>query len=237
MLCQEAAVCARRAQGSGRRRDRQAIVGTHQLEVVRCVALGSSLGSSLAVPQPRAPRSLRAREVGAPAIGPAPAVAPEPRRAAALGDFGNGPSGGGGTAGSPQIVPPLAPVGDRMNVVRDECPGVVPAETVTVLQGPSPAAGGRWLYPYDETVFPRGLDGAGPAVEREPERRERGADPAALDAARLPRVPAARRGRQRADPAGGVGPRRRAEPAARATRSRSSVTIAGASAARASCRR
>jgi hypothetical protein len=53
---------------------------------------------------------------------------------------------------------PLAPQGDRQNVVADECPGSVPADVATALQAPGVQPGSaRWLYPYDQTVFPRGL--------------------------------------------------------------------------------
>jgi hypothetical protein len=77
-------------------------------------------------------------------------------------DFGNAGSGGtvvtAGT-GSPQpdagIIPGEEP---RERMVIDECPGMLSAETLARLQDADVAPGMLgWLYPYDETVFPRGM--------------------------------------------------------------------------------
>jgi hypothetical protein len=76
------------------------------------------------------------------------------------GGFGGTDFGGnaGTTGATPPPSEPVAPRGDRQNIVMDECPGTVPAATVTLLQNPALQPGGaRWLYPYDQTVFPRGL--------------------------------------------------------------------------------
>lgn len=43
-------------------------------------------------------------------------------------------------------------------IAMDECPGTLPAAVAQKLRDPALAAGrGRWLYPYERTVFPRGL--------------------------------------------------------------------------------
>lgn len=77
-------------------------------------------------------------------------------------DFNNPGSGGSmvtaGTA-APQtdagMMPGEAP---RQNMVIDECPGTLAADVVQRLQDPGVAVGSTpWLYPYDQTVFPRSL--------------------------------------------------------------------------------
>jgi hypothetical protein len=78
------------------------------------------------------------------------------------GGFGNPPGTIGNMTGT--IVPPspavqpLAPVGDRAKLTMSECPGALPADQVKELQRTDlmPSTN-RWLYPYDKTVFPRGL--------------------------------------------------------------------------------
>jgi hypothetical protein len=70
--------------------------------------------------------------------------------------FGAGPAGSMATPVQPGE--PLAPQGDRDLVTTNECPGGVAAETATLLQGATAQPGARWLYPYDQTVFPRGLE-------------------------------------------------------------------------------
>jgi hypothetical protein len=52
--------------------------------------------------------------------------------------------------------PATAPVGDRQKRVVDDCEGSAPG--AAALTAPNLAASSaRWLYPYAETVFPRGL--------------------------------------------------------------------------------
>ncbi len=70
---------------------------------------------------------------------------------------GGGPIGGsgarnGGTGG--------APVGSDQPINLNACPGMVSATNVTALQNPAvmTVAPMRWLYPYENTVFPRGLE-------------------------------------------------------------------------------
>jgi hypothetical protein len=81
------------------------------------------------------------------------------------------PSGVSGSGGSsnPGIVPvtpdipsvpppPLAPQGDRDLVRMNECPGAVSPAQVTELSRADLQPGtNKWLYPYERTVFPRGL--------------------------------------------------------------------------------
>jgi hypothetical protein len=56
---------------------------------------------------------------------------------------------------TPAIVSTDAPH-DHMQL--DECPGAVPQDVAERLRDPNVQPGGsRWLYPYQETVFPRGL--------------------------------------------------------------------------------
>lgn len=113
-----------------------------------CMACSFVLSACAA--EPTGTRGRNAQQAGtAGAFGNAGSSAP--------GDFGNG-AGSGTGATTPPGMPPLAPLGDREDVVADECPGAVPAETAALLQDPGAAQGGRWLYPYDETVFPRGLE-------------------------------------------------------------------------------
>jgi hypothetical protein len=57
---------------------------------------------------------------------------------------------------TPPMVP-LAPVGERTPLVIDECAGAVSPTTAQALQQPNISPSQRWLYPYAETVFPRGL--------------------------------------------------------------------------------
>jgi len=85
---------------------------------------------------------------------------------------------GGGSAGSgpsfdnanTMTRPPVAPTGGtrapappnstdvpRVRMDLDECPGAVPADVAGRLRDPNAQPGSRWLYPYDATVFPRGL--------------------------------------------------------------------------------
>lgn len=77
-------------------------------------------------------------------------------------NFNPGGSGGSmvvaGTGSSPMDSGVMSGPEPRENMVIDECPGSVPEEVAQRLRDPSvaPAASG-WLYPYDQTVFPRGL--------------------------------------------------------------------------------
>jgi len=63
----------------------------------------------------------------------------------------------GGTAAPPMDSGVMGPE-PRENMILDECPGTVPDEVAQRLRDPAlmPADSG-WLYPYDQTVFPRGL--------------------------------------------------------------------------------
>jgi hypothetical protein len=45
----------------------------------------------------------------------------------------------------------------REAVAIDECPGALSASEVAPLQAADVKQGSRWLYPYDQTVIPRGL--------------------------------------------------------------------------------
>jgi hypothetical protein len=76
-------------------------------------------------------------------------------------DFGNNSNGGSRAQTGPignTAPPPLIPPGERQLIKQDECPGTVAADVATRLTGPGVGAGtGRLLYPYDQTVFPRGL--------------------------------------------------------------------------------
>ncbi len=81
---------------------------------------------------------------------------------AGTGFFNAGGSGGatvtGGTA-SMQTDAGVTP-GDepREHMSIDECPGMVAMDTAQRLQDPAVTPGTTaWLYPYDQTVFPRGL--------------------------------------------------------------------------------
>ncbi len=69
------------------------------------------------------------------------------------GTFGNGDSGtgtfGDGGGGHPNPTMP---------VTLSDCPGTLPASTVSALQAGGPVDPAmKWLYPYDQTVFPGGL--------------------------------------------------------------------------------
>ncbi len=73
------------------------------------------------------------------------------------GTGGAGAGGAGGTGGAPEPVQPVAEP-----VLIDECGSGNPAglsdQQVNRLKaGGGSASGMRWLYPYDGTVFPRGL--------------------------------------------------------------------------------
>ena len=107
-----------------------------------------------------AERGSRGRVAGSPAAGGTGAVA----GAAAIGSMPTSTSGpllptlvapSGSTVTPP---PPLAPAGDRKLVSQNDCPGNVSAAQLQELKRPdAPAAQSRWLYPYEGTVFPRGL--------------------------------------------------------------------------------
>ena len=63
------------------------------------------------------------------------------------GGFGNDSGGGGGGDG-----------GGGAPAMIDDCPGMLPAATVTALQAGGPVDPAmKWLYPYDATVFAGGL--------------------------------------------------------------------------------
>jgi hypothetical protein len=66
---------------------------------------------------------------------------------------GSGGTSGGGGDGGPTRDPVLIDQCGTMNPL-----GLVPADLQRLLAGGS-ATGMRWLYPYDGTVFPRGLKG------------------------------------------------------------------------------
>jgi WD40-like Beta Propeller Repeat len=72
---------------------------------------------------------------------------------------GGGSFGDAGPGGHPTPVGPIT---------IDDCPGTLPAATVTALQAGGPIDPAmKWLYPYDGTVFPGGL--AGPVLQWAPE--------------------------------------------------------------------
>jgi hypothetical protein len=62
-----------------------------------------------------------------------------------------------GTAAPPAPTQPLAPQGDRAKISKDDCPGALSADSVKALKQSGLAPSNRWLYPYANTVFPRGL--------------------------------------------------------------------------------
>jgi hypothetical protein len=68
------------------------------------------------------------------------------------GIFGGGPDGGGSDGSTTQVTTTDA------GVVVSGCPGPLTATTVSALQAAtSNSTGMKWLYPYDQTVFPGGL--------------------------------------------------------------------------------
>jgi hypothetical protein len=75
-------------------------------------------------------------------------------------DFGSLPGTAGMLPGM-NVQPPQAPAVTTPTdqaIATDECPGSVPAPVAQKLRDTAHAtAGGRWLYPYNQTVFPRGL--------------------------------------------------------------------------------
>ena len=76
------------------------------------------------------------------------------------GDFGAQPGTAGmlPAANTPSTQAPAITSPTDKAIATDECPGSVPAPVAQKLRDPAQAtAGGRWLYPYDQTVFPRGL--------------------------------------------------------------------------------
>jgi hypothetical protein len=77
-------------------------------------------------------------------------------------DFGNNTAG---TMSGPRnpiantAPPPALPQGDRQPVSKNDCPGMVAADAAGRLTNAGVGAGsGRLLYPYDQTVFPQGLE-------------------------------------------------------------------------------
>lgn len=74
----------------------------------------------------------------------------------APGGFNNA-QGGMGVPPS-NMPPPLAPQGDREMESIDECPGPFSDAEVMALDDPNAPGGGSMLYPYEGTVFPRGLE-------------------------------------------------------------------------------
>jgi hypothetical protein len=62
-----------------------------------------------------------------------------------------------GSAAPPAPTQPLAPHGDRTKITKDECPGALSADSVKALKQSGLTPSNRWLYPYANTVFPRGL--------------------------------------------------------------------------------
>ena len=98
-----------------------------------------------------------------------PAAAPgaAPAGANSGGSAGNDPAFGNPTAmtgGRAPVAGTRAPAmpgtmaAPRERMELDECPGMVGADVAARLRDPNLQPGGsRWLYPYDGTVFPRGL--------------------------------------------------------------------------------
>ncbi len=75
-----------------------------------------------------------------------------------FGDGGGGPLGDGG-GGHPMPTMPVS---------LSDCPGTLPASTVSALQAGGPVDPAmKWLYPYDQTVFPGGL--LGPVLQWTPQ--------------------------------------------------------------------
>ena len=100
---------------------------------------------------------------GDPALGdrssrPMPGMDPEPAGDGDADDrdFGNQPSGMQGDP-PPVVMQPLAPQGDRDLEIIDDCPGPLSDAEVDMLDDPNAPGGGAYLYPYEGTVFPRGL--------------------------------------------------------------------------------
>ena len=75
---------------------------------------------------------------------------------AAPGASAPGAVAAGTPAGSPGLPGEVARRRDAVSV--DDCPGTLTQDAVTLLQSPASVPGAtRWLYPYDKTVFPRGI--------------------------------------------------------------------------------
>lgn len=74
-----------------------------------------------------------------------------------LGNSGTGAAASGGGAGTGTSAPIT---GSDKPIVIDDCPGNVSADNVAKLKDPGvqTVAPMRWLYPYEHTVFPRGLE-------------------------------------------------------------------------------
>ena len=71
-------------------------------------------------------------------------------------NFGNATGGRAGTLAPVTPGPSTVPVGDRQKKTIDDCQGTAPG-AAQLTAANLPAASARWLYPYAETVFPRGL--------------------------------------------------------------------------------
>jgi hypothetical protein len=81
-----------------------------------------------------------------------------PRNQAAVDNPGDAIAGG--PASEPPRARATAPAKTepmRSSVAMDECPGNLSPSLVSALQAGDVPRGQRWLYPYDKTVFPRGL--------------------------------------------------------------------------------
>jgi hypothetical protein len=74
------------------------------------------------------------------------------------GNFGDGGSGSGSGGGPGNFGDAGGHPMPTMPVSIDDCPGSLPASTVSALQAGGPVDPAmKWLYPYDKTVFPGGL--------------------------------------------------------------------------------
>jgi len=73
------------------------------------------------------------------------------------GGSGSGAFTGTGTGGDGGTVGPAPSMVNSVVTIND-CPGTLTAAMATALEGAGSAAGSmKWLYPYDQTVFPGGI--------------------------------------------------------------------------------
>src|SRR5262245_60286991 len=69
----------------------------------------------------------------------------------------NPPPAGAAAAAPPAVGRTASPAAAPAVAIVDECPGMLDPALVATLQAGDVQRGSRWLYPYDQTVIPRGL--------------------------------------------------------------------------------
>lgn len=132
--------------GSGRKRSPIAALGV--VLVNACASSAPDQGSSIRAEDPRNGMAGSSSVTG-PSAADNPGLVPSAAEAPGATIVTSAMNSAAGTTNSAAT--------STASIAIDECPGALSATEVVPLQAADVKQGSRWLYPYDQTVMPRGL--------------------------------------------------------------------------------